>query len=452
MTQALLNNLNTVQDNNLPYGEGVSKAGADFSKILDSKTFNKTEKASVSIIESDNEDATINNVCTIGNLKAFGRNCDSTIATEINTAAEESIAEAIVDLTVIKTVFADSDEQETQEKLDSTTDNTMSQEENLISDNNNDINDETNITEEDPTMLNELNTLDNPTAALLLHSQQLLVTLTSTDEDVSRNEDNLNLDLKETKSNLANNTAVFKQFDNSVSKNVQIANVIQKDDSNANSERSTLHKAINEKIVKDLNVEVVSQNTSENNFSGNNSSGNLMQNQTPQEQAAKVMIQGDLKFESVSIETAKVSDVKPTDISPSKIIEQISKQLDKMYNNSKLSIILNPEKLGKVNLDITTLKGGLTAQFTVTTQEARDILMKGLDGLRESLLAQGVSVDNVSVKLEETENEYNPDWTEQENSQGGNKHQGARKQKDESKLFEEIIGTELESEESNKIL
>ena len=40
-----------------------------------------------------------------------------------------------------------------------------------------------------------------------------------------------------------------------------------------------------------------------------------------------------------------------------------------------------------------------TSSLTVTTQEAKDILMKGLDGLKDTLLAQGVNVDNVSVKV-----------------------------------------------------
>ena len=68
--------------------------------------------------------------------------------------------------------------------------------------------------------------------------------------------------------------------------------------------------------------------------------------------------------------------------------------------------------------------------------------MKGLDGLKDTLLAQGVSVDNVSVKLSESqEAEYNADWTEQEGSSGGNKEQRGSKEgsKDERERFEQMM-------------
>ena len=91
-------------------------------------------------------------------------------------------------------------------------------------------------------------------------------------------------------------------------------------------------------------------------------------------------------------------------------------------------------------LNILNTKDGLSAQFTVTTPEARDILMKGLSSLRDGLIAQGVSVDNVTVKLSETgDKEHHFDWTEQEGSKGGNKEQGARRQKGEEKDFEQMM-------------
>ena len=195
-------------------------------------------------------------------------------------------------------------------------------------------------------------------------------------------------------------------------------------------------------MVKELNVEVLSTQSAET----ETSAGDFMQNQSPQDHTARIMIQGDIKFDSIAQEIAKsTSQVKTADVTPSKIIEQISKQLDGMINNSKLNMVLNPGNLGKVNLQLVNTKAGLMAQFTVTTQDAKDLLMKGLDGLKESLLAQGISVDNVSVKLEETDSEYHFDWTEQDGSKGGNKQQFARKQKQDEKQFEQMM-FELENE------
>ena len=105
----------------------------------------------------------------------------------------------------------------------------------------------------------------------------------------------------------------------------------------------------------------------------------------------------------------------------------------------------------KVSIQLIKTGEGLSAQFTVANQEVRDMLMKGLDGLRDSLTSHGVGVDNVSVKLNESQkSEYNADWTEQEDSRGGNKEQG-RSNKDEKEkgLFEQMMAQTLEEENGN---
>ena len=96
-------------------------------------------------------------------------------------------------------------------------------------------------------------------------------------------------------------------------------------------------------------------------------------------------------------------------------------------------------------------KDGLTAQFTVTTQEARDLLTKGLDGLKESLGAHGVAVDNVSIKLADAQkSEYNQDWTEQEGSRGGNKEQRNSEREEKQKgLFEKMMAQVTDDENGN---
>ena len=55
----------------------------------------------------------------------------------------------------------------------------------------------------------------------------------------------------------------------------------------------------------------------------------------------------------------------------------------------------------------------MSAQFTVATQEAREVLMKGIEGLKDNLMSHGINVDNVSIKLSDTQkSEYKQDWTE----------------------------------------
>lgn len=210
------------------------------------------------------------------------------------------------------------------------------------------------------------------------------------------------------------------------------------------SEGKTLEELVDEDTLRELNIESVETDTS----SGEEESSDLMQNQTAEEQGIKASLHqadanfGELKTDStqsnVSLQAAKPTG--NSDVTPSKIIDQISKQMENMNTGSKVNIVLNPESLGKVSVQLINTKEGLSAQFTVATQEARNLIMKGLDGLKDTLLAQGVNVDNVTVKLSETqESEYNADWTEQEGSRGGNKEQGSRKGQKEKERFEEMM-------------
>ena len=199
---------------------------------------------------------------------------------------------------------------------------------------------------------------------------------------------------------------------------------------------------IDDEQLKELNIESLEAESSE---TGDNSS-DLMNQQSPEEQGVKAMLQTDADF-SLEVKT----EIKPTanvqntaktlsEANPGRIIEQISKQLENMTGGSKVNIVLNPESLGKVSLQLINTKEGLSAQFTVATQDAKNLLMKGLDGLKDTLIAHGVSVDNVSVKMNDTQDtSYNADWTEQEGSRGGNKEQGARKGQQERESFEQMM-------------
>lgn len=194
---------------------------------------------------------------------------------------------------------------------------------------------------------------------------------------------------------------------------------------------------LDEEMLKELNIESVKAETD---ASGGDSS--LMNRQTPEEQGIKIMLhqEGLNKTDSFEVQASQQS-AKPTEVAPGKIIEQVTKHLETLQNNSKVSIVLNPESLGKVTIQLVKSPEGLSAQFTTATQEARNILMKGLDGLKETLTAHGVGVDNVSIKVNDTQkSEYNSDWTDREGSRGGNKEQkhSSRDEKEKG-LFEKTM-------------
>lgn len=204
------------------------------------------------------------------------------------------------------------------------------------------------------------------------------------------------------------------------------------------AEEKSLEEIVDEEILEELNIESVESETAEQDGT------DLMQNQSPQEQGIKAMIQSNApEFNEIKPQETQPS-AKPIsaaqDANPSKIIEQVSKQMEGMKSGSRVSMILNPESLGKVEIQLINTKEGLSAQFTVATQDARNILLKGLDGLKETLATHGVSVDNVAVKLNESqESEYNLDWTEQENSDSGHREQNSDKEKRNKDEFEQTM-------------
>ncbi|MBR6127235.1 flagellar hook-length control protein FliK, partial [bacterium] len=296
---------------------------------------------------------------------------------------------------------------------------------NLITEENSDEDNTTTITQnEDPTMYKQLQTtLENPTALYVLTSQTNLNTQNNSQE----NENLLPADQAIKYAEKAETTTTEKFTLIEPTKSQPKENV---------SNQKTLRDIVDEKVLKELNVEAVSSSEE-----GGEAAGNLMQYQTPQEQAVKVMLHNDIKFEDMKTVSAQ-NQTKLQEAAAGRILEQVSKQMEGMCNSSKVNIVLNPASLGKVVLQLVNSKEGLIAHFTVNNADTQNALMKGLAGLKESLLAQGINVDNVVIKLSESDlqdGEQEQSWTQKDDSSGGNKGQGTRKQKQEKKNFEQMM-------------
>ena len=280
--------------------------------------------------------------------------------------------------------------------------------------------------------------------------EQLLTSLNAISEGVVKKselqEDNSNLNNEDNETSL--DLSLESEEIINLTDNLLEETITQKTSESDNTEDFTL----DEEVFKDLKIETIKADIDS---TGNN---DLMQNQTPEEIGVKVMINKDVEAFDVKIEqnvqatqNTQQAQTKSVEIHPSRIIDQISKHLENLQNNSKISIILNPESLGKVDIQLLTTKEGLSAQFTVVTQEARDLLMKGLDGLKETLASHGVGVDNVSVKVAEGQkSEYKQDWTEQDGSKGGNKRQDQPSREEKEKgLFEKMMAQSQDEENGN---
>lgn len=188
-------------------------------------------------------------------------------------------------------------------------------------------------------------------------------------------------------------------------------------------------------------------------------SNNLL-NQNAQEQGAKLAFEGNNNLlnpldSGKTQGFAKTMDSlqqAPKELNKSDILAQMHNKMETLKEDgtTKVTIVLKPENLGKVNLELINSKDGLIARMTTENAQVKELLDKNLESLKNSLGAQGVNVNNVSVKVAETTN--TPD--EMYSFDDGGKQQKNQEQsdsKDENQTFEERFTNLKENSEETTI-
>lgn len=101
-------------------------------------------------------------------------------------------------------------------------------------------------------------------------------------------------------------------------------------------------------------------------------------------------------------------NVEQTEISSARVT--MSNIVDQVVNHIRIRVLpqttsmelqLNPESLGRVNLNVTSNNGVATATLTVQNEMAKEALESQLVVLRENLEEQGLKVDSVEVNVSE---------------------------------------------------
>lgn len=420
MTEVLTNSLNTVQ-NTLLQGcarsrdgfenLGMDKSNKRFCDVLESKNYQKTQDLNKTL---KNINKALKKIESINRFEDF-RNFLGDVISEAN-------AETALNLTLTKDVDADcaSGSAETCEF-----DVSASIEENL----------QNNLQEE------VVNNLLTQTISDTVNLVEKISSNTLNELSQNQEEDDLNTLLESSLEVLDFNQTAIDEATETTLKQVlaKLSNVTEKEIAKDNEEiENSLETILDDEKLKELSLESID-------FDTETSAEDSFMQQSPEESGMKALLHNDAGAFDANIEKAVEakpvqSQAKPVEVSSNKIIEQITKQLDKLNSTSKLNIVLNPESLGKVTVQLVKSAEGMSAQFTVSTAEAKEVLMKDLNNLKDTLTAQGVNVENVSVKLNDTQKtSYNQDWTEQEGSRGGNKEQKEQQKQKDKNLFEQII-------------
>lgn len=179
---------------------------------------------------------------------------------------------------------------------------------------------------------------------------------------------------------------------------------------------------LSQDLLDKTNAKVISVETS-------STSDNLLNKQNAQEHGVKLALENNNVTSSIdtTVQTTfeKTLDgiQQPKEISKTDILAQINTKFEQMKDESttKVTIVLKPESLGKINLELINGKDGLTARMTTENAQVKELLDKNLDTLRNSLGTQGVSVNSVTVKVAEAQTPSNENFSfEQRESNQGN--------------------------------
>lgn len=99
----------------------------------------------------------------------------------------------------------------------------------------------------------------------------------------------------------------------------------------------------------------------------------------------------------------------PTYISVSELIEQFTEQarVHITQDTTKMEMLLNPEHLGKIYLEITEQEGTVTAKIQTQNAIVKEALEMQIADLRQNLNQAGVKVDSIEVTIASHEFERN---------------------------------------------
>lgn len=221
---------------------------------------------------------------------------------------------------------------------------------------------------------------------------------------------------------------------------------------------------LTQEMIDKTHAKIANVQTSTNsNPNPNPNPDNLLNQQNAQEQVIKLSVQNSNNIlQSVNLaETSNTLNQPVLDKTLNNVPTQVSKeisntdvltQINSRINNlneetSKITIILKPENLGKINIELVNGKGGLTAQIITDSPQVKEILDKNLDSLRNNLGDNGVNVNNVSVKVNEVAKQDNSlafDLSEQGNKQSQDNKQAQENKNPLSGASDDLEGQEEE--------
>ena len=166
--------------------------------------------------------------------------------------------------------------------------------------------------------------------------------------------------------------------------------------------------------MEDKNT-VVTQTTVQQESSSNQQNNNNLTQNNAQEQVVKMSMESNTGSSNVQINgletfvskmdaqlsaASNASSSMQNTLNTNSIMEQVNKQFEQLQQSTanKVSIVLQPENLGRVSVEIMNTKDGITAKMMTDSQQVKDLFDKNIEALKSNLSAQGVNVNNIKVE------------------------------------------------------
>ena len=203
--------------------------------------------------------------------------------------------------------------------------------------------------------------------------------------------------------NNLNNDILVNVSDDVMQQEVQP--VVNEQNKNKLSFREVMEKAgLDEAKLEALNLNVTSAGSEENEFGGNLGQGSAQDDiarLSLETQGKKDLISTQNKDFSKIVDTKQTLEEQPKEISKNDILAQVNNKMQAQNINGtkKITLQLTPESLGKITIEIMKGKDGLQAKMLTDNYQVKEMLDKNIDGLKSTLSNQGITVNNVSVKV-----------------------------------------------------
>lgn len=119
--------------------------------------------------------------------------------------------------------------------------------------------------------------------------------------------------------------------------------------------------------------------------------------------------------------TSEIKIEKPQDIM--KFAELV--EIAKSQNVSKINVQLNPQELGKVNIELTEHSGKVTGKVTFESETARNYFSNNMEALKQQLADKGVVIENLEFLFKDFDHHEFAGWENGQKKGGSSSGSGS---------------------------